>query len=278
MPQPEKMPTPADRLRRELREGAPEARVNAYGALSRHRQAWGVTSEELLQGLSGIDATTLSRVVSAIDVEVVSQKLRSAASEAFEAAFAESDAEARTFRSSACDALSARDALDNVYVTTRALRDAGTDVAGTLGALEAALEQIDATGKKLARELSGANAERRKRAEGLEPEAMARAYWLTSYADPAYDALLVMLGAEEADAKASAEIQSVLAASKLPAGALRGRDDASRSDVVSSALVRAAHGIEIDAERDFVARLAKGDAAVASALDLARERSEDEAG
>lgn len=285
MPQPEKMPTPADGLRRDLSQGSPEARVHAYGELSRRRRAWNVTDEELRQGLAGVDVACVERIVAGVDAAAVTESLRSGAARAFDAAFAESDAEAKSLRGEACQALEARDALESTRVTAAALAAAGVVGARELASrLDGILAGIDAAGARLGRELSGANPERRKRADGLGTDERARAYWFTSFAEVAYDGLLAGLGAGDASGATTTEVRGQIDASRLPAGVLRGAGavgdggGTARDAAVSSALYRASQGAEGDAERTFADALGAESPAVAQAFELARERSEDDAG
>ncbi len=218
--------------------------------------------------LADVTCEAARSLVSAIEPAAMTEALRAAAADAFEAAFAETDDERKSFTTSAVDALLRRDAAESTLIAAARRAELSADENGaTLRAavldVERALSNVDrclenATG----RELTGINAARRERLGDLDTAARERASWFSAFVEND-DMLPALSGAPVATPTAATTAS--LEASKLPGFVSNERPRRYR-DAEASALGHVVAGWATEAERAFLRARAARDPSVAEAL------------
>ncbi|MFO0556226.1 MAG: hypothetical protein U0271_48060 [Polyangiaceae bacterium] len=213
----------------------------------------------------------MTSALGAIDLGVVEAHVKRAAEEAFEAAFADSPEERALFSSSAVQALEQRDRVASMVAAASAVMQRAQQGAPR-GALEqvvssttAALAASDAKLASLTRSLTGANSDRRRERDKLDPSCRADAWWYSSRSDEGDDGLLMALGGNAVEPSSlSQEAARDIERSSLFGSPMR----------TESALRRVAVGGAVDAaERAYLERRASGDPDLARALELVRDTS-----
>lgn len=234
----------------------------AVGEALRH-EATPESAVEIERALSTLSVADVASALVSVDVEATKHEVQRAGSEAFEAAFADSDEERTLFQKSAVQALFSRDRLASMIAAADAKRRAhdGAD-AETLG--EAVREARAKTGaldlslKSVTRALTAINGERRAALARLTEAARAEAWWYLDRSAEADDDLLGTLGSLDRTAPAGCH-SAELGRAALP--------KASRLE--ASALHRVSLRTDGAAERAFLEARATRSTQTKSALELA---------
>jgi len=226
--------------------------------------------EETERALSALSLGDAVQAVREADTRGAASGLARASTDAFEAAFADSDEERELFVASVMDGLGARDRLASIATAARARgalgERAGEDVAELVAAtdeLEQRLQGADAPRQAWTRSLTAANAARRAVLATLTDAAASDAWWYAARIHD--DGLLAVLGGlVDADSVSLGE---------------EGKRDVARSRIAGSDALDASaikdralgHG---DAASDSRAnRRSQSDASLREALALASDRS-----
>ena len=252
-----------------LRSTSVDVRFRAAGeVLRRSGYAGAELTAEAERVLGDVRCGAAAELVRGIDASACSEALLSAASAAFECAFAESEAEKTEHERAAVDALLQRDAVEStLFAARRRANGAAKDEVETLMSAvreaERALEAVDAClSTSVGRKLTGINETRRGCLREMNGDARDRARWFSCWVDDD-DMLLALSGEKTTDLSIGAS--AALRASPLPAFAAR-HDRAAYVGAEASALGRVVAGKASAAERTFLASRAKRDASLAEAL------------
>lgn len=218
---------------------------------------------EIERALAALSVADVASALASVDIEATKHEVQRAGSEAFEAAFADSDEERTLFQKSAVEALFSRDRLASMLAAADAKRRAHEGVeAETLGKavqqVRAKTESLDVSVKSVTRALTAINGERRAALGRLKEAARAEAWWYLERSAEADDDLLGTLGSLDRTAPAGVH------AAELSRAAL---PKASRLE--ASALHRVSLRTDGAAERAFLEARAARSVQTKSALELA---------
>jgi hypothetical protein len=221
--------------------------------------------EETERALGALSLAEVASAVGAVDLVATKKAVERAASDAFEAAFADSPEERELFVASSMEGLLVRDRVASLLVAARARLDlaagrgeASSALIEACASLEARLGSVERARATLARQLTGANAARRAALSTLTDDAAKAAWW---YSDRSSDDGLLPALVGEVSADASESIRADLERSALP---VRARDT-----LDSAALLAAAEGRLSGEARARLERRGAADADLRLGLELA---------
>lgn len=218
---------------------------------------------EIERALAALSVQEVEAALAGADLVTTRRDLTRAGSEAFEAAFADSDEERSLFQKSAFEALFSRDRLASMLAAAEAKGAAagadGAPLAAAVAALRGRVGEVDqAVRGAVVRSLTALNGERRAALARLTEAARREAWWYGERAGEADDDLLAALGALEPGAGAAAHDDELRRAA-LPSAAR----------LEASALRHVSLGRDGGAERAFLDARARGSQTTKSALELA---------
>lgn len=217
---------------------------------------------EVERALAALSVADVVAALAGVDAEATKREIQRAGSEAFEAAFADTDEEKTLFQKSAAEALFSRDRLASMIAAVDAKRRAhagaeAESLAQAVASARALTGGLDASVKSVTRALTAINGERRLALGRLSQAARAEAWWYAERSAPADDDLLTSLG--DLSGAGSAAHATELNRAALP----------SARRLEASALRSVSRRRDAASERAFLEARAARDVATKSALELA---------